>query len=123
MAAKRDYYDVLGISRSADKGTIKRAYRKLAKKYHPDTNAGNAQAEEKFKEATEAYNVLSDPEKKKLYDQFGHAAFDGSAGGSGAYGYGSNVMEVNREAAPIAITDRMGAFMNIILKAAIWMTS
>ena len=58
MAAKRDYYDVLGISRSADKGTIKRAYRKLAKKYHPDTNAGNAQAEEKFKEATEAYNVL-----------------------------------------------------------------
>ena len=84
MAAKRDYYDVLGISRSADKGTIKRAYRKLAKKYHPDTNAGNAQAEEKFKEATEAYNVLSDPEKKKLYDQFGHAAFDGSAGGSGA---------------------------------------
>ena len=70
---KTDYYDVLGISRSADKGTIKRAYRKLAKKYHPDTNAGNAQAEEKFKEATEAYNVLSDPEKKKLYDQFGHS--------------------------------------------------
>ena len=61
MAAKRDYYDVLGISRSADKGTIKRAYRKLAKKYHPDTNAGNAQAEEKFKEATEAYNVLIAP--------------------------------------------------------------
>ena len=89
MAAKRDYYDVLGISRSADKSTIKRAYRKLAKKYHPDTNAGNAQAEEKFKEATEAYNVLSDPEKKKLYDQFGHAAFEGSAGGSGAYGYGN----------------------------------
>ena len=91
MAAKRDYYDVLGISRSADKNTIKRAYRKLAKKYHPDTNAGNAQAEEKFKEATEAYNVLSDPEKKKLYDQFGHAAFDGGApgaGGNGAYGYG-----------------------------------
>ena len=91
MAAKRDYYDVLGISRSADKNTIKRAYWKLAKKYHPDTNAGNAQAEEKFKEVTEAYNVLSDPEKKKLYDQFGHAAFDGGASGagaSGAYGYG-----------------------------------
>ena len=83
MAAKRDYYDVLGISRSADKGTIKRAYRKLAKKYHPDTNAGNAQAEEKFKEATEAYNVLSDPEKKKLYDQFGHAAFEEGAGNYG----------------------------------------
>ena len=89
MAAKRDYYDVLGISRSADKGTIKRAYRKLAKKYHPDTNAGNAQAEEKFKEATEAYNVLSDPEKKKLYDQFGHAAFDGT-GAAGAGSYGAN---------------------------------
>ena len=82
MAAKRDYYDVLGISRSADKSTIKRAYRKLAKKYHPDTNAGNPDAEKKFKEVTEAYSVLSDPEKKKMYDQFGHAAFDQSAGGS-----------------------------------------
>ena len=90
MSAKRDYYDVLGIDRTADKNTIKKAYRKLAKKYHPDTNKGNPQAEEKFKEATEAYNVLSDPEKKKMYDQFGHAAFDGTAGvgGSGAYGYG-----------------------------------
>ena len=88
MAAKRDYYDVLGISRSADKSTIKRAYRKLAKKYHPDTNAGNVQAEEKFKEATEAYNVLSNPEKKKLYDQFGHAAVDGSGGMGGGAGAG-----------------------------------
>ena len=90
MSAKRDYYDVLGIDRTADKDTIKKAYRKLAKKYHPDTNKDNPQAAEKFKEATEAYNVLSDPEKKKMYDQFGHAAFDGTAGagGSGAYGYG-----------------------------------
>lgn len=91
MAGKRDYYEVLGISRDADKNAMKRAYRKLAKKYHPDTNQGNAQAEERFKEATEAYNVLSDPEKKKLYDQFGHAAFDAGAGGEGssdAYGYG-----------------------------------
>ena len=90
MSAKRDYYDVLGIDRTADKNTIKKAYRKLAKRYHPDTNKDNPQAEEKFKEATEAYNVLSDPEKKKMYDQFGHAAFDGTAGagGSGAYGYG-----------------------------------
>lgn len=78
MAVKRDYYDLLGIHRNADENTIKKAYRKLAKKYHPDTNAGNSQAEEKFKEVTEAYNVLSDKEKKKLYDQFGHAAFDGS---------------------------------------------
>ena len=63
MSAKRDYYEVLGISRDADKNTIKKAYRKLAKKYHPDTNQGNAQAAERFKEATEAYNILSDPEK------------------------------------------------------------
>lgn len=88
MGAKRDYYEVLGISRSADKDTIKKAYRKMAKKYHPDSNAGNADAEEKFKEVTEAYNVLSDPEKKKLYDQFGHAAFEEGAGaGYGAGGF------------------------------------
>lgn len=90
METKRDYYEVLGINRNADDHTIKKAYRKLAKKYHPDTNVGNAQAEERFKEVTEAYDVLSDPEKRKLYDQFGHAAFDGSmAGGAGAYGNGS----------------------------------
>ena len=75
MTAKRDYYEVLGIARDADAGTIKKAYRKLAKKYHPDINPGDKAAEQKFKEATDAYNVLSDPEKRKLYDQFGHAAF------------------------------------------------
>ena len=85
MAEKRDYYEVLGVDRGADDATLKKAYRKLAKKYHPDTNAGNAQAEEKFKEATEAYNVLSNPEKKKLYDQFGHAAFE-QGGGAGGFG-------------------------------------
>lgn len=89
METKRDYYEVLGIARNADENTIKKAYRKLAKKYHPDTNAGNPQAEQKFKEITEAYTVLSDPEKKKLYDQFGHAAFDGSAPGGGAYSGGA----------------------------------
>ncbi|MDO4464256.1 MAG: DnaJ domain-containing protein, partial [Bacillota bacterium] len=73
MSRKRDYYEVLGLDKSADAAAIKKAYRKLAKKYHPDTNAGNPQAEEKFKEVTEAYNVLSDEEKKKLYDRFGHA--------------------------------------------------
>ena len=93
MDKKRDYYEVLGVDRNADANAIKKAYRKLAKKYHPDTNAGNPQAEEKFKEVTEAYNVLSDEKKRKLYDQFGHAAFDGGAsqggpGGSGAYSYG-----------------------------------
>ena len=88
MAAKRDYYDVLGISRNADAAAIKKAYRKLAKKYHPDTNQGNADAEKKFKEVTEAYDVLSDPKKKKLYDQFGQAAFDQSAQGAQGTGQG-----------------------------------
>lgn len=82
MAGKRDYYEVLGVNRDADDNAIKKAYRKLAKKYHPDVNKGNAQAEEKFKEVTEAYEILSDPEKRKLYDRFGHGAFDGSAAGS-----------------------------------------
>ena len=71
MSTKKDYYEILGVDRTADENTIKKAYRKLAKKYHPDTNKGNPQAEEKFKEATEAYAVLSDPEKRKQYDQFG----------------------------------------------------
>ena len=93
MDKKRDYYEVLGVDRNADASAIKKAYRKLAKKYHPDTNAGNPKAEEMFKEVTEAYNVLSDDKKRKLYDQFGHAAFDGGAsqggpGASGSYSYG-----------------------------------
>ena len=78
MEKKRDYYEVLGIGRDASPAAIKKAYRKLAKKYHPDSNVGNAKAEQMFKEVTEAYGILSDPEKKKLYDQFGHAAFDGT---------------------------------------------
>lgn len=86
---KRDYYDVLGIQRTADEKEIKKAYRKLAKKYHPDTNQGDKRAEQQFKDVTEAYNVLSDPEKKKLYDQFGMAAFDGSMGAGNTGGYGS----------------------------------
>ncbi len=81
---KRDYYEVLGVSKDVDDATLKKAYRKVAKKYHPDVNPGDAEAEKKFKEASEAYAVLSDPEKRRQYDQFGHAAFDGSAGG----GYG-----------------------------------
>lgn len=75
MSAKRDYYEVLGVPRTADEATIKKAYRKLAKKYHPDTNADNRDAEEKFKEVTEAYEVLGDKEKRKLYNQYGHVAF------------------------------------------------
>ena len=84
--AKRDYYDVLGVGRNADAKEIKRAYRKLAKKYHPDMNPGDKNAEQKFKEITEAYNILSDDEKKKLYDQYGFAAFEEGAGAGGAYG-------------------------------------
>lgn len=81
MADKRDYYEVLGVDRNADDAAIKKAYRQLAKKYHPDTNPGDKEAEKKFKEASEAYAVLSDSDKRRQYDQFGHSAFDGGAGG------------------------------------------
>ncbi|MCD8119260.1 MAG: molecular chaperone DnaJ [Lachnospiraceae bacterium] len=83
MAEKRDYYEVLGVDKSADDATLKKAYRQLAKKYHPDTNPGDKEAEAKFKEASEAYAVLSDPEKRRQYDQYGHAAFEQGAGGGG----------------------------------------
>lgn len=84
---KRDYYEVLGVDRNADDAALKKAYRVLAKKYHPDMNPGDAEAEKKFKEASEAYAVLSDPEKRRQYDQFGHAAFEGGgAGGAGGFG-------------------------------------
>lgn len=87
MADKRDYYEVLGVSKTASEDEIKRGYRKVAKKYHPDMNPGDKNAEEKFKEAAEAYEVLSDPEKRAKYDQFGHAAFEqGGAGGPGGFG-------------------------------------
>ena len=84
---KRDYYEVLGIDRNADDATIKKAYRVLAKKYHPDMNPGDANAERKFKEASEAYAVLSDPEKRRKYDQYGHAAFDGAGPGGGGFDF------------------------------------
>lgn len=81
MADKRDYYEVLGISKGASEDEIKKAFRQVAKKYHPDMHPGDTECEEKFKEAQEAYAVLSDPEKRRQYDQFGHAAFDQAGGG------------------------------------------
>ena len=83
---KRDYYEVLGVDRNADDAALKKAYRALAKKYHPDVNPGDKEAEKKFKEATEAYGVLSDPQKRQQYDQFGHAAFEQGGGGAGGFG-------------------------------------
>ena len=90
---KRDYYEVLGVDRGADDATIKKAYRQLAKKYHPDANPGDKEAEAKFKEASEAYAVLSDAEKRRQYDQFGHAAFEGGAGGAGGGGFDFSGMD------------------------------
>lgn len=89
MAEKRDYYEVLGVSKDADDAAIKKAYRQLAKKYHPDMNPGDKEAEVKFKEASEAYAVLSDADKRRQYDQFGHAAFEnGGGGGAGGFDFG-----------------------------------
>ena len=98
MADKRDYYEVLGVSRDASPEEIKKAYRKAAIQFHPDKNPGDKNAEEKFKEAAKAYDVLSNPDKKARYDQFGHAGMGGAAGGAGGFGgfggeYGGFTME------------------------------
>ena len=87
MADKQDYYETLGVETGASEAELKKAYRNLAKKYHPDMHPGDAESERKFKEVNEAYEVLSDPEKREKYDRFGHAAFDPSAG-AGAGGFG-----------------------------------
>ena len=85
MADKRDYYEVLGVDKSADDATLKKAYRKLAKKYHPDVNPGDKEAEAKFKEIKEAYEILTDAQKRAAYDQYGHAAFEQGGMGGGMY--------------------------------------
>ena len=89
LADKRDYYEVLGVERGCSDDELKKAYRKLAKKYHPDLNPGDKEAEAKFKEANEAYEVLSDSQKRARYDQFGHAGVDPSYGGGGGASYGA----------------------------------
>ena len=86
MAEKRDYYEVLGVGKNANADEIKKAYRKAANKYHTDKNQGDKEAEEKFKEAAEAYDVLSNPDKRARYDQFGHAGMSGAAGAGGGFG-------------------------------------
>ena len=90
--AKRDYYEILGVAKGADESEIKKAYRKMAMKYHPDKNPGDKASEDKFKEAAEAYDVLSNAQKKAQYDRFGHAA-TGAGGGGGAGGFGGMNMD------------------------------
>ena len=92
--AKRDYYDVLGVERGADEAEIKKAYRRVAMKHHPDRNAGDTASEEKFKEANEAYEVLSDPQKRATYDQFGHAGIEGQGQGGFGGGGGANFSDI-----------------------------
>ncbi len=93
MPGKRDYYEILGVRRSASSEEIKKAYRKLALKYHPDRNPGDKEAEEKFKEASEAYQVLSDPERRAQYDRFGHAAFEQGGAGCGGFDFSASTFE------------------------------
>jgi molecular chaperone DnaJ len=92
--AKRDYYEVLGINKSASAAEIKKAYRKMAIKFHPDKNPDDTSAEEKFKEAAEAYEILSDDNKKARFDQYGHQAFEGGHGGGGFGGGGMNMVDI-----------------------------
>ena len=101
--AKRDYYEVLGVNKGASDADIKKAYRKLAKKYHPDANPNNQEAEAKFKEATEAYEVLSDEGKRRNYDQFGHSAFEGAGGFSGGGNFSGMDMGHQNTSVPTAL--------------------
>jgi molecular chaperone DnaJ len=108
--AKRDYYEVLGVSKSASADEIKKAYRKVAMQYHPDRNPGDKSAEEKFKEAAEAYEILSDQEKRAQYDRFGHAGMSGGGGFRGQGGGGMNMDDIFSQFGDIFGDDLFGSF-------------
>lgn len=110
MAEKRDYYEVLGVAKNANADEIKKAYRKAAIQFHPDKNPGDKEAEEKFKEAAEAYDVLSNPDKRARYDQFGHAGMSGAAGGGAGSGpccFGRGHLLCRKISRPDSRTDRL----------------
>jgi molecular chaperone DnaJ len=107
--AKRDFYEILGVSKSASADEIKKAYRKVAMQFHPDRNPGDASAEEKFKEAAEAYEILSDADKKAKYDRYGHAAFGPGTGG-GAHPGGMDMNDIFSQFGDIFGDDVFGSF-------------
>ena len=109
MADKRDYYEILGISKNASQEEIKKAYRKVAMQFHPDRNPGDKAAEEKFKEAAEAYEVLNDSDKKAQYDRFGHNAFNQGRGGGG-FGGGMNMDDIFSQFGDIFGDEGFGSF-------------
>ena len=111
MSSKRDYYEILGVSKSSTSDEIKKAYRKVAMKFHPDRNPGDHTAEEKFKEAAEAYEVLSDSEKRAQYDRFGHSAF-GPGRGGGFSGHGMNMDDIFSQFGDIFGDDMFGSFFS-----------
>eukprot|EP00897_Mesotaenium_endlicherianum_P003325 jgi/Mesen1/301/ME1156381C09477 len=107
---KRDYYEILGVGKTASADEIKKAYRKVAMQFHPDRNPGDKAAEEKFKEAAEAYEVLSDADKKAKYDRFGHAAFAPGSGGGGAHYGGMNMEDIFSQFGDVFSEDVFGSF-------------
>ncbi len=111
--SKRDYYEVLGVGKTAAADEIKKAYRKVAMQFHPDRNPGDKQAEEKFKEAAEAYEILSDTDKKAQYDRYGHAAFGPGRGGGGGFGGGMNMEDIFSHFGDIFGSEGGGGFSDI----------